>query len=468
MKILIVAINQEKFPSAVAPIGAASIVSILQKFSHEVSFLDLCFSSNISRNLIKELKKTNPEIVGLSIRNLDNCSLVAKKTFYKIARTIIRTVKAHSNAEVIMGGGGVTVLPRELAEYLDVSYAFIGEGEESLPAFLNSYETGKDFGKIPGLLYRNHNTWRLNPPDFSGKLDDYPLYSYDRIDYKKYFDYGGFIGYQTKRGCPFKCIYCSYRTLEGPRLRLRSPRLCVDDMEQIVRETGLRDFFFTDGVFNWPVDHAVRICEEIIKRDLKIRWIAYCNPPGLDHEVIRTFKASGCVGIELGVDAVTDKMLINMGKGFTRQDIQKAYRAFIDEELPLAVFLLFGGPDETYEDMVESQKSLMEFGKANAVFASLGIRIYPDAPIYNIALQEGVITDRTNLLEPVFYISEKLGEGAMERLDTLARREATWSTPTDWNSITVKSVQRILNRFRSIPNWKDIEAYGAHMRRKRC
>jgi len=467
VKILIISINQEKLPSAVAPIGAACIVGILQQSGHEVSFLDLCFANSIKRNIIRELKKSDPDVVGLSIRNLDNCSTVAKKTFFKFARTVIRIIRENSNAEVVMGGGGVSVLPRELADYLDVSYAFVGEGEESFPAFLCSHENGLDFSGIPGLLYRENGSWKLNPPDFAGRLDDYPVYSYDRIDYKKYFDHGGFIGYQTKRGCPFKCIYCSYRTLEGERVRLRSPGRCVDDMERIVRETGLRDFFFTDGVFNCPPEHAIRICEEIMKRGLDIRWIAYCNPSGLDHEVVRAFKASGCVGIELGVDAVTDRMLVNMGKGFTRKDIQKAYRAFIAAELPLAVFLLFGGPGDSYESMVETQKSLTEFGKANAVFASLGIRIYPDAPIYDIALKEGVITEKTNLLEPVFYISSQLGEDAMERLDKLARREATWSTPTDWNSITVKSVQRVLNRFRCIPSWKDIEAYGAHMRRKR-
>lgn len=467
MKVLIVSINQEKLPLAVAPIGATSIVSILQQSGHEVAFLDLCFSNSIERNIIRELKKNDPDVVGLSIRNLDNCSTVDKKTFYQIARSIVGIIKENSNAEIVIGGGGVSVLPTELADYLDVSYAFIGEGEESFPTFLSSYENGFDFSAIPGLLYRENRSWRLNPPDFAGKLDDYPIYSYDRIDYKKYFDHGGFIGYQTKRGCPFKCIYCSYRTLEGERIRFRSPGHCVDDMERIIHETGLRDFFFTDSVFNWPPKHAVRICEEIIKRALKIRWIAYCNPSGLDHEVIRIFKSSGCVGIELGVDAVTDKMLVNMGKGFTRRDIQKAYRAFVDEELPFAVFLLFGGPGDSYETMVETQKSLTEFGKANAVFASLGIRIYPDAPIYDIALKEGIITDQTDLLEPVFYISSQLGEDAMKRLDNLASQEATWSTPRDWNSNTVKSVLRVLNRFRRIPNWKDIEAYGAHKIRKR-
>jgi len=467
LKVLIIAINQEKLPLAVAPIGAACIVRTLEHMGQDVYFLDLCFSNNLKRNLVSALQKSDPDIVGLAIRNLDNCSSTGRKTFYQTAQRVIKVVRENSNATIIMGGGGASVLPQELAQYLDVSYTFIGEGEESLPAFLREFSKGRNFLKIPGLLYREGGNWHLNPPDFSGDLDQYPLYAYEKINHKKYFEHGGFIGYQTKRGCPFKCVYCNYRTLEGTRPRCRSPQLCVDDMEKLVRETGFRDFFFTDGVFNWPTEHALAICEEIIRRKLDIRWIAYCNPVGLDEEAARTFKAAGCVGIELGVDAVTDKMLENMGKGFSRQDIRKTYQALIHSGIPFAVFLLFGGPEDSYQDMVETQKILMEFGKANAVFASLGIRIYRDAPIYDIAIREGVITPHTDLLEPVFYISSRLGEDAMNQLDRLARQEVTWSTPTDWNSFTVKSVQRILNRFRVIPNWKDIETYGTHMRRKR-
>ena len=158
--------------------------------------------------------------------------------------------------------------------------------------------------------------------------------------------------------------------------------------------------------------------------------------------------------------------LENMGKGFARQDIQQTYQALLKAGIPFAVFMLFGGPGDSFQDMTESQKILTGFGKANAVFASLGIRIYRDAPIYDVAIREGLITPETNLLQPVFYISPRLGEDAMGKLDRLARQDVTWSTSTDWNSFTVKSVQRILNRFRVIPNWKDIEAYGTHMRRK--
>ena len=134
--------------------------------------------------------------------------------------------------------------------------------------------------------------------------------------------------------------------------------------------------------------------------------------------------------------------------------------------LPFAAFLLFGGPGDSIAEMEETQRCLKELGKANAVFASLGIRIYRDAPIHDIAVREGVITEQTPLLEPVYYMSSELGEDMIHRLDKLARREPTWSTATDWNSFIVKMTQRLLNRFRVIPNWKDIEAYGTHMRRK--
>ena len=235
MNVLIIAINQEKLPIAVAPIGAACMVRTLERHGHEAYFVDLCFVGNLKRKLTSILKKIDPDIVGLSIRNLDNCSSTNQKTFFQTARRVIQTVRGCSRATVIMGGGGVSVLPRELAEYLDVSYTFIGEGEESLPAFLTALSSKKDFSSVPGLLYRQKGCWHLNPPDFGGDLDRFPLYAYEKINHKKYFENGGFIGYQTKRGCPFKCIYCNYPTLEGVRQRKRSPRLCADDMEQLVR-----------------------------------------------------------------------------------------------------------------------------------------------------------------------------------------------------------------------------------------
>ncbi len=466
MRVLLIAVNQEKAPYAVAPLGAAQLLSVLEAEGHTVEFLDLGFVTRLRSRIREVIGRFQPRLIGLSIRNLDNCQYARPCTYHQQARRIVDIIKAETEAPIIIGGGAVSVLPGELAEYLGVNYAAVGEGENLLPAFIRALENQSNPAVIPGLLVRSAQGLCMQPPSFAVEPDRLPLYAYDRIDYKRYFRRGGYIGLQTKRGCAFHCIYCNYPTLEGRRIRLRSPRQCVDDMERMVKDTGLRDFFFTDSVFNWPTSHAMAICEELIRRRLGIRWVAYCNPLDLDADMAAAFKGAGCVGVELGLDAVTDEMLRNMGKGFTRNDIARTYRALNNAGLPFAVFLLFGGPGDSFGNMQESQRLLKEFGKANAVFASLGIRIYPDAPIYQTALQEGRLSVQEELLQPVYYLSTALEADALAGLDRLARREATWSTPADWNSLIVNLVQRFLGRMRVIPNWKDIEAYGAYLRRQ--
>lgn len=467
MRVLMIATNRERAPFAVAPVGAAHLVSVLEAAGHTVAFLDLGVVVSVQRRLKQILRRFRPELICLSIRNLDNCLYPDAKVYYPETRRLMRLIRTHSKKPILIGGSAVTVLPEELAAYLDTDYAIVGEGEKSLPMFIAAHETGGDLYTVPGLMIRKGSGWSCTPPDFSVNLDDMPVYAYGRINYPKYFRRGGFIGLQTKRGCTFRCVYCNYRTLEGARVRRRSPGMCVDDMARIVAETGLRDFFFTDSVFNWPRDHAAAICEEIIRRGLNVRWMAYCNPAGFDRPLAQLFKASGCAGVELGLDAATDVMLANMGKGFSADDIERAYAALTAAGLPFAVFLLFGGPGDSYRNMVATRKRLNQFGRANAVFASIGIRIYRDAPIYHTAVAEGRLSASDPLLEPVYYLSSEFEADIIGKLDRLARREATWSTPTDWNSFVVGAVQRLLGRMRVIPNWRDIAAYGAHMRRPR-
>lgn len=466
MNVLILSTNREKSPFAVAPIGAAHVVSALEDAGHTVAFLDLAFVRDMKKAIAGSIRRHRPEVIGVSIRNVDDCLYPNGKTYYQESKKIIDLVKVLSDAPLVIGGSGVSVMPEELAGYLNVSFAVVGEGEKPFVSLLKAFESSDGFSGIPGLMVRDGFRWIATPPDFSTDLNQLAPYAYKRIDYARYFRQGGFIGLQTKRGCAFRCVYCNYRTLEGNKIRYRAPQTCVDDMERIVRETGLRDFFFTDSVFNWPREHALAVCEEMIRRNMNVRWVAYCNPAGLDREMARCFKASGCAGVELGLDAVTEEMLENMRKGFGRSDIRTSFQALQEAEIPFAVFLLFGGPGDSYDNMVETQRILKSYGKPNAVFASLGIRIYRDAPIYEIARQEGQIRQEDSLLRPVYYLSSRMEEDIMAKLDRLARREAVWSTPSDWNSWVVGAVQKVLGRIRVIPNWKDIEAYGKHMRRK--
>lgn len=466
MKVLIIATNQEQFPFAVAPLGAASVAAAVQRAGHDLAFLDLCFVRNYEAQIKSVIIDFAPEVIGLSIRNLDNCSYMNSKTYYESTKIIVDTIKKYSSAVLIMGGGAVSIAPRELEDYLGISFALVGEGEQGLLLFIDAVEGKRKFDSIPGLLHQENGHHLFNAPGFSCAMDELPFPLHGQIDYRSYYRHGGCVGVQTKRGCPFGCIYCNYRTIEGSVSRCKSPGRCVDEIEMIVKDCAQRDFFFTDSIFNWPREHALSVCEEIISRGLNIRWMAYCNPCGIDDEMVRAFAASGCAGIELGLDAVTERMLSSLKKGFTQRDIRRAHDALAKAGIPFAVFLLFGGPGDSIADIEETQTFLHGPAKANAIFASLGMRIYRDTPLYNIALREGVVALNTDFLAPVFYVSPALGDDAVARLNRIARRDAIWSTPTDWNSPLVRVIQKYCAHFRVIPAWRDIENYGRYMRRQ--
>jgi hypothetical protein len=97
----------------------------------------------------------------------------------------------------------------------------------------------------------------------------------------------------------------------------------------------------------------------------------------------------------------------------------------------------------------------------------LGIRIYENTPMHAIGLRENRINAQTDLLAPAYYVSEELGNRTVEKLDELSCQTHTWITPTDWDSLVIRLIQRAAGRFRSIPGWKGVAGYGKHMRRRR-
>jgi hypothetical protein len=161
---------------------------------------------------------------------------------------------------------------------------------------------------------------------------------------------------------------------------------------------------------------------------------------------------------------VTDKMLHNWRKPFRQRDVRRSLAACRDAALPAAVHLLFGGPGETVADVVESQAFLDDCAPVDAVFASLGVRIYEGAPIVRTAREEGVIGEDTDLFFPTWYVSHGLGRDPMRMLDGIARQRDHWTTATDWTSMRVRLIQAITNRFGGQPQWRNIRSYGKRMR----
>ena len=465
MKVLLVATNRERSPYPVAPLGALCVTAAARAAGHEVDFLDMGTARTPERALQEALEKGEYQAVAFGIRNLDNCWSFAPRLYFDDVRDLADVVRSSFAGPLILGGSGFSVSPQGWMRRLKPDCGVIGEGERAFPEVLARLEAGRPLAGIEGVVTAVQGDGIAAAPARAiEQLADLPMPAHELCGYRHYLRRGGVVGVQTKRGCPFKCSYCIYPKLEGRRYRLRPPEAVVQEVETVVTRMKMRHFFFVDSVFNDPRAHALAICRELRRRNLPVRWSAFCNPTGFDAELARAMKEAGCEGVEFGQDVASDKMLAALDKPFGQAETRIALQAAHDAKLPFAVYLLFGGPGETWADVEETQRFLNGCAPANAIFATIGIRIYEGTPLAQTAVKEGHVKPDQDLFEPAYYLSPALAQDTELKLDRIARRRAEWTSPADWRKPVVRWGQKVTVLLNVRPQWKYLRNYGKHMR----
>lgn len=401
-RILLVSSNVTTEPYPVYPLGLAVISAALGAEGHVLDQFDFLASGESEQLFRERIAAFAPDFVCLSIRNLDNCDSLSDTGYPAIAKRLVELVREGSRAPVVVGGPAFSIMPEELLEYTGADYGIVGEGERLVCDLIRDLSQGK---KPPRLLRGE----RL----LTGSEMAAPLYHDDLIRF--YLEKSGMINLQTKRGCPHGCIYCSYPTLEGDRYRCRDARTVVDDLERIKREHGVDSFFFTDSVFNDSEGHYLEVVEEIIRRELTVRWCCYLRPEGIGRRELALMKRAGLYAVELGTDAATDVTLHALGKGFKFQDALETNRACVAERVPCAHFVMFGGPGETMATVAEGLRNLEQL-EHTVVFAFSGIRILPGTPLLELAIQHGILAEDADLREPAYYFAPELDVQAMNEM----------------------------------------------------
>ena len=474
MRVLLIATNRERFPFPVSPLGVIAVAAAAIEAGIEVELLDMMFQRDPAGAIRRALKGGAFHAIGLGIRNLDNCFYAAPHSFYEEVKELVEEARRWTDAPLILGGSGFSVEPQGWLSRLDVDYGVVGEGEEAFVRLLGHIEAGRSPRGEPGIISptemrelqaaTGERKPRI-PVSYVPDIRTIPTPAHHLLEYRRYEAAGSFVSVQAKRGCAFKCQYCVYPQLEGTAYRNRPPEAIVEEIAQVHKDQGARRFFFSDSVFNAPRRHCLELCELLARCGLPIQWMAYTNSARFDDELAQAMAASGCLGVEFGLDGVTEKMLHNWRKPFHQPDIQRSLQACADHHIPFAVHLLFGGPGETIEDIVESQRYLDSCARPHAVFASLGIRIYEGAPIVEIAREEGVISEEDDLFFPTWYLSPGLGADPIGILDRVATQREEWSTATDWNKWSMRLIQKLITRYGQQPSWLNIANYGRWMRR---
>ena len=186
-------------------------------------------------------------------------------------QTIASYVKTiDKNIKIIVGGPHPTVLPEETAKLAEFDIIVIGEGEFTVAEILR----GGDLSKVRGIIYKENNKLiKTEPREINMDLDQLPWPTYDLIPINNYINpfFGKSVIIATGRGCPFKCIFCPSNLIGGGKYRLRNVKDVVDEMEFLYKKYGIKGFMIMDETFTLYPDRVVEICDEIIKRKIKIK-----------------------------------------------------------------------------------------------------------------------------------------------------------------------------------------------------
>lgn len=374
------------------PMWLSYAAGYAEKRGHSVGVWDAPADGWSVPDLLAKLRGFNPGLVVIS---------TSTPSIYNDAETAAKIKEGLPGAFMILVGVHASALPREtLAIDSAVDAVAAGEFEETIADLADHLEEGASLEGVSGLAYRDGNEEKgifLNPRrNPIENLDEIPWVSrtYKKfLNYRNYFYSGNLyplVVFNTSRGCPHRCSFCVYpQTFTGHRFRSRSIGDVVDEMEYVLKEfSPLGEIMFEDDTLTVNKTRTVKLCEEILTRNLKVRWS--CNARvQLDLATMRLMKRSGCRSLLVGFESGSQDVLNGMQKG-NRLEL---YQRFVQDSKRVGLLIngtfLVGCPGETKVTMQETLELAKSLNPDVAQF--FPVMVYPGTAMYEDYKRKGFL-----------------------------------------------------------------------------
>jgi radical SAM superfamily enzyme YgiQ (UPF0313 family) len=330
------------------PLGLGYIAAYLRSHGISVEIVDCTFLTQ--RVALEKIKRSNPKIIGIqSMFSMKNKSL-------ELARHL------RMDCELLVVGGPLATTDPEL--FLgDFDVVVIGEGEQTMLEIVLQAQKHGDLSEVKGIVYKEKDTGLTKCTPARREIEDLnslPFPSrelYDNHAYKNY--YSEKFGYattavMTSRGCPFSCDFCS-RPIFGNRFRARTASNVVDEIEEVL-SLGYDRIWFADDCFTLNRERLISICDEIVKRGLKIAWECLSRVDTLDSEVVEKMKQAGCIRMFFGIESGNDSVLALMKKQITTTQAREALSLCKAMGVKAGAFFIVGYPGEDEKTVLTTIK----------------------------------------------------------------------------------------------------------------
>lgn len=376
--------NGEQFSDA----EATAVVSYKDLLESHDKFIQGLQDDNhfIWQEVAAYIKKYQPTIIGMGT------TTTKMRSALKIAR-IVKEI--NPKIKVVIGGLHATILPKDLLKDKNVDVLVRGEGEKTFLELVQAFENNKNIAAIAGISYKETNGIQKDTPDrpFLDNLDELPFPEKSLIiDEQK-----ARAAYRIifcSRGCPYRCNYCNTAAIWGRKARYHSVGRVIEEMKKIKREENTDSIQFFDDTFTLNPVWVRDLCNEMLKQNLNMRWSCLTRLDRLEENLLRLMKQAGCIGIAMGVESGSQKVLDSIKKDITLEKIFEGQRIINKVGIPWDAFIMLGMPYETKEDMHATLR-LMKKLKCRSIILSV-FTPYPGTELYQVTKEMGLLSETTD------------------------------------------------------------------------
>lgn len=365
------------------PLGLAYLAAILKKNDYTVKIIDMHIQNNKPEDVIKLVNKYNPHIIGITSTT---------PTFPNVVK-LARYIKAFDeNIKIIVGGPHPTCAPEEVLNNSLADFVVMGEGEEVVLDLVNHIlGVGKSLNSINGIAFRDkRGKIKYTPPRKNIlNLDKIPHPARELLPMGKYYKKGSII---SSRGCPYNCNYCSCSLIAGFKYRKHSVNYVLDEVKMLQQKYGIRSFDFHDDTFNLLPQRVFDFCEEIKRRNMKIKWGCFCRVTNFDYKTAFAMKQAGCYTVQFGVESGSDIILKKINKKITTKGIESAIKAAKKAGLKqIACGFIIGHENETEETANQTISFGLRLAKLGATRLNISLLTpYPGTQVFNEIPHNGI------------------------------------------------------------------------------
>ncbi len=298
---------------------------------------------------------------------------------------------------IVLGGSGFSISPYEILRYCGADYGIYGPGERAFVYLADKLSCGS-------ILYADKmNSDLLNGWEFGFDANIVIERGVD-LDYQKYLDHGGIIGFETQKGC---CNTCSYCVEANKPLIVKDPVKVVQELKMLVQR-GYHTFHLCDSEFNLNLSSCELFLKELITQDLDMNWVLYMVPYPYSPELFQFLKQSKASLITFSVCSDPREQ---QRVGYSFQDLEIVIALCQYNEIKVAIDLLIGFPGESIESITQTINFFKQH-RPDSVGINFYFRLYKRTQMGNLIQQnpdkfKGSISRPISIgddfLLPIFY-----------------------------------------------------------------